>query len=119
MIQENEKKLSVNQLDDVAGGTTSEVADLGKLRNYIEQRAIERLGQEGWNKWNLEKMGGNFLSADAVDFFAPLGIEANISRGFLGIGSVNNTYRDKETGQMILHSEVVEYIKTGVRTWRQ
>jgi hypothetical protein len=35
----------------------------------------------------------------------------------LGIGSINNTYKDKETGQNILHSEVMQYLREGKKKW--
>ena len=47
------------------------------------------------------------------------GIEADISTGGgFGIGSINNVYRDKETGQFIRHSEVLRFLKTGEKEWR-
>ena len=42
-----------------------------------------------------------------------MGIEADISVGFCGtgIGSKNNTYKDKETGKSLTHAEVLNRIK--------
>ena len=106
MAQENEKKMTTNQLDDVAGGTATEYNDFEILRSkgILEKRCREA---------GVGKVYGY------ANILNKLGIESDLSEGFLGIGSVNNTYRDKETGQMILHSEVVEYLKTGEKTWRK
>ncbi len=103
------KKVSADQLEDVAGGTFAEANDIhvafGAGKKLLEEKGC------GW--WT------RYMASDE-DKLAALGIDANNSTGLAyGIGSRNNTYRDKETGQMILHSEVIEYLKTGVKTWRQ
>ena len=50
---------------------------------------------------------------------AKLGIECHSSTGVWGggAGSVNNTYRDMKTGQYLLHEEVLDYIRTGNKSW--
>ena len=104
------KKVSADQLDDVAGGTEREMTDL----EFLMKKGFYNKRLEEVNKGSIFKFGH-------TDILGKLGIEADLSGGFLGtgLGSKNNTYRDKETGQMILHSEVVEYIKTGEKTWRK
>ena len=102
------KKLSLNEMEDVSGGTFNEC---NEIRGAIV---------EAHNQGRLKDIGsGKFWVSDvAEDLLNQLGIECHASEGFFGIGSVNNTYRDKETGQFLLHREVVEYIKTGKRKWR-
>lgn len=112
MIQDNEKKkMTADQLDDVAGGTEKEM------------RELEAFGRDGGYRARAKEanIALKTLTFGHTDALSQLGIEADLSYGFLGtgLGSKNNTYRDKETGQMILHSEVVEYLKTGEKTWRK
>ena len=107
------QKIPEEDLDNVAGGTSAEVIDLrhqGTLGN-VDKRLKE--AGEGW--WSINRP----QTLDTV--LGKLGIDADTSGGFLnlGPGSVNNTYRDKQTGQMILHSEVMEFLKTGKKPWRQ
>lgn len=103
-------KLTMADMATVAGGTARECKELNGLfdKGYV----TARLKEEGKFKWRF---------CDSMeDILSDLGIEAHMDWGFLslGIGSKNNTYRDKETNQMLLHSDVVSYLKTGVKSWR-
>jgi len=105
------QKIPEEELDNVAGGTATEDLEIKQHADQI--KALMKKAGEGW--WSLNRPQG----IDSA--LGKLGIDADSSAGFLtlGPGSKNNTYRDKETGQMILHSEVMEFLKTGKKPWRQ
>jgi hypothetical protein len=104
MVQENVKKLSFDELNNVAGGTLREVNQLSaafrqsKVFGHLYSYLLANLHEATLDK---------------------IGIVAKTSEGFCGIGagSVNNTYKEKSTGKMILHEEVIEYIRTGRKSW--
>jgi hypothetical protein len=104
MVQENVKKLSFDELDNVAGGTLREVNQLAAAFRESKVSGHRRLF---WAGESLE------ATLDKI------GIVTRTSEGFCGIGagSVNNTYKEKSTGKMILHEEVIEYIRTGRKSW--
>ena len=103
------QKLPEEALDAVAGGTKKETGELADSI-YLIQKRMDEAGEGMWSI-NRPQTIGTMLKK--------LGIEADLSEGFMGLGSKNNTYRDIQTGQMILHSEVMEFIKTGKKSWRQ
>ena len=106
------EKLSEEDMDNVAGGTWTESRDLWEaMRKNCGSSTV--LGQKGWNLWNMGWYTFKRILSD-------VGIDANTSTGGgVGIGSVNNTYRDKETGQFLLQKEVIEYLETGKKSWRK
>ena len=106
------QKIPEEALDNVAGGTATEDEDILMKE---KQNVLKRLDEAGLGWWDRNRPKG----IDSA--LGLLGIETNSSSGLLGtgIGSRNNTYRDKQTGQMILHSEVIEFIRTGKKPWRQ
>ena len=99
------EKLSETDLDEVAGGTFNENVELNRS---LYQSPI--LKEHGWNGFNIQ-----FYSFARI--LSDVGIEARTSEGFLGGGSVNNVYRDMRTGQFLLHKEVVDFVKTGQKSW--
>ena len=101
MVQENAKKLSFDELNNVAGGTLREK---NQLQAAFRQSKVFHL--------NLYLVANGHEAA-----LDKIGIVAKTSEGILGAGSVNNTYKEKSTGKMILHEEVIEYIRTGRKTW--
>ena len=106
------EKLSEEDMDNVAGGTWTESRDLWEaMRKNCGSSTV--LGQKGWNSFNQDWYTFARILGD-------VGIDANTSTGGgVGIGSVNNTYRDKETGQFLLQKEVIEYLETGKKSWRK
>ena len=63
-------------------------------------------------------VSGTSGSAYGVEFaLNKLGIDADVSVGFLGLGSKNNIYVDRATGMKLSHREVVDYVRTGIKTW--
>ena len=105
------EKLSDEELENVAGGTDIEAVELwGAVGENINNGGF--LKKDGWNNFNV----GFYTLAGILDDY---GIEANVSRGTfnLGLDSVNNTYRDMKTGQFLLHKEVVDFVKTGKKSW--
>ena len=101
MVQENAKKLSFDELNNVAGGT---------LREKNQLAAAFRQSK-GFHLNLYLVANGHEAALDKI------GIVAKTSEGIIGAGSVNNTYKEKSTGKMILHEEVIEYIRTGRKTW--
>lgn len=113
------KKLNLEEMDKISGGTYKECGELfdafmssshtGSKVGAIIQRICDDIHTLG--------LAEAFSSGNMEGLLNEIGIEADCSKGFLGIGSKNNTYRDKATGTMLLHGEVLEYIKTGKKTW--
>lgn len=103
------QKLPEGVLDNVAGGTATEFAEITGLQRELEQRMKE--AGEGW--WSVNRFQTWTTRLKKV------GIEADLSAGFAytGAGSRNNTYRCMKTGKMILHEEVINFIKTGKKSW--
>ena len=107
MAQENVnelQKLSLDEMDSVAGGTWKEVAELIQAFNSNPKM----VKANGYNR---------VCDLTMEDALRKVGIEAKTSAGFFGAGSVNNVYRDKNTGKMLLHEEVIEFLRTGRKTW--
>ena len=102
------QKLPEGDLDNVAGGTRAEVQEIADLANKLTERQKE--AGVGWAGRNFSSYTGSLKDC---------GIEADLSWGFMatGAGSKNNTYRCMKTGKMLLHSEVIEFIKTGKKSW--
>lgn len=102
------QKLPEGDLDNVAGGTATEVKEIGDLVDQLMERQKE--AGVGWAGRNFSSFSGRLKDC---------GIDADLSWGFIGTGagSVNNTYRCMQTGKMLLHSEVIEFIKTGKKSW--
>lgn len=103
-LQVQDQKLPLDELDNVAGGTLREVNELSAA---FRQSKVSDYRKLFWAGESLEAI------------LDKIGIVARTSEGFCGIGagSVNNTYKEKSTGKMILHEEVIEYIRTGRKTW--
>lgn len=101
----NAEKLSEEELSEVAGGSMKEQNELWQT---LLQSSVP--SKYGWNGFNMR-----FYSFERI--FSDFGIEISTSEGFLD-GGVSNTYRDKETGQFIRHSEVLRFLKTGEKEWR-
>lgn len=102
------QKLPEGDLDNVAGGTRAEVKEIADLVDKLMERQKE-VGV-GWAARNFSSFSGRLKDC---------GIDADLSWGILTTGarSVNNTYRCMKTGKMLLHSEVIEFIKTGKKSW--
>lgn len=114
-IKKETEKLHMEDLDQVSGGTYTE---FNAIKDALENSAF------------AAKYKPNFFARlDSLNYMSPslgstyqwldkMGIEADISDGvILGWGSKNNTYKDKETGMMLMHSEVMNYIRTGKKSW--
>ena len=101
------QKLQEGDLDKVAGGTFAEVNDFLSLGKEIEQR-LKEAGASWWFRNRIRCWDTTFKK---------LGNDAEISGKLFGICSKNNTYRCMQTGKMILHSEVIDFIKTGKKSW--
>ncbi len=96
------EKISEKDLDEVAGGNYKENLELDK-----------KIGKSPV----LEKYGWNWFNKDFYTFkriMSDVGIETNTAWS-----GANNQYRDKETGQFILHQEVMDFLETGVKSWRK
>jgi bacteriocin-like protein len=107
-------EINEKELDKVSGGTCAE------LREIISAVA-ESEGREGLGKFakGLSYLPG-CLSGGAYGAEAALnelGIDADVSVGVMGIGSKANVYVDRATGMKLSHREVVNYVRTGKKTW--
>ena len=102
------KKLSLNEMENVSGGTLDECTEINMLVTAgITSGKYKNIKRS----WSLTDPG---VTEKYLDQF---GIECHASAPFLGIGRVNNTYKDKETGQNILHSEVMHFLRNGEKKW--
>jgi hypothetical protein len=102
------KKLSLNEMENVSGGTFDECTEI----NMIVTAGII----SGKYK-NIKRSWAFSDSSVTEEYLDQLGFECHASAPFLGIGRVNNTYKDKETGQNILHSEVMHFLRNGEKKW--
>ena len=102
------KKLSLNEMENVSGGTNYECVEINSV---IAAGITSGKYKNIKRSWSLTDTG---VTEKYLDQF---GIECHASAPFLGIGSINNTYKDKETGQNILHSEVMQYLREGKKKW--
>lgn len=100
------EKLSEEDMDNVAGGNYKENQELAlTMKKYCGGSTV--LGQKGWNSFNQDWYTFARILGD-------VGIEANTAWS-----GANNNYRDKETGQFLLQKEVIEYLETGKKSWRE
>ena len=107
----DEVKLSLNEMEDVSGGTRTECWDIADAISEAHAKGLHKSADWTNPLWGLGDRAEHNL--------ANLGIECHSSTGVWGggAGSVNNTYRDMKTGQYLLHEEVLDYIRTGNKSW--
>ena len=111
MLNRNEKLnvevMSLEELDQVSGGTVGEFEDILKaFSKYDMLKTISGI--------STHVPGANKLTVELVqDTLREIGIEAEIDLGFLGtgIGSKKNKYLAVGSGRSLSHSEVLERIK--------
>lgn len=101
------QKLTEDDLGNVAGGTFKEINELLDVQKYMGDRLKE--AGEGWWGRNRPML--------METYYKKLGIDVNLYGRFFGAASKNNTYRCMKTGKMLLHSEVIDFIKTGKKSW--
>ena len=102
------KKLSLNEMENVSGGTLDECTEINMLVTA---------GIISGKYKNIKRSWAFSDSSVTEEYLDQFGIECHASAPFLGIGSINNTYKDKETGQNILHSEVMHFLRNGEKKW--
>lgn len=115
-MEKEMKKLDMEAMNEVSGGTFKESEEI--------EEALMKYGHN-WelglrDSWRNGLSGGTskaFSTGAIEEVLDGMGIKADCSKGLLGIGSKNNVYKDKKTGMNLLHSEVLEYIKTGRKSW--
>ena len=106
-INDELKKLSDEELDEVAGGTTNE---WGELARYFHKRYHSNAPRNSWkHTWRHLTTGEieRYLDRD--------GIEAKVYKNnwynLFGIGADKNVYKDKNTGESLTHEEVMARLK--------
>lgn len=101
-------------LDSVSGGTCAECREITSA--IAESENSRGLGKVANALSYLPgcSAGGAYGVEVALD---SMGIDADTSVGFMGIGSKKNTYVDRATGAKISHGEVLNYIRTGRKSW--
>ncbi len=101
------RELSMEEKEQVTGGTVEEVEELAQaVMDSDLTRGIAGAGSH--------IPGCNAAMANSIEsFLDKQGINADLSVGFLGtgIGSSANKYTIKETGKPISHQDVVNYVK--------
>lgn len=108
------KEINEKELDTVNGGTCAECREIISAIAANEKK-------EGLGKFTNALTyipGGTTGGAYGVELaLDKMGIDADVSVGFMGLGSKNNVYVDRATGMKLSHSEVVNYARTGIKTW--
>ena len=99
--------MTMEQLDNVAGGT---IAELKELVGALQSNSVARGLGKAYS--HIPAVSEAIKYGVAKELFK-MGIEADISVGFCGtgIGSKNNKYRDTSTGKSLTHAEVLNRIK--------
>ena len=108
------KELNENELDMVNGGTVTELHEI--IEAAGESTGFKTLAKVA----NVASGSQVVLVSQAYGVESALkdmGIDANVSVGFHGIGSKANIYVDSKTGKRISHSDLINSLKTGVKTW--
>ncbi len=101
------KKVSMEALENVNGGTVSEFTD---LVSALTPNGV----LNGCGKISSHLPIGNQKTAEVVeDILKQHGIDAKIDLGWwgTGIGSEKNTYVNANTGARMSHGEVLDYLK--------
>ena len=107
--------LTMENLDEVSGGTVDQLHELTKA--FTSNNKILNFFAGAAELSSKIKVGsiGNIPLAYAMEKFLKndLGINANISVGWLGSGhrENGNTYSDKATGRGLSHAEVVQRVR--------
>lgn len=98
------KEIMANELEQVTGGTVSELEDLMSANTSGNILAEGGAHVPGFN---------NGAAVTMTNRLSSLGIDADISLGFAGtgFGSVANKYTNKETGAIMSHQEVLDVLK--------
>ncbi len=89
------EKMNMDELNAISGGRVQEYKEI--------ESAISK------NPSAVALNGGN----DGVaDILGKMGIDADINTGLLGTGinSKTNVYKDKETGKVLTHEQVIAHI---------
>ena len=106
------KKLSLNELGDVSGGTPKECKDIINTFNNEASTYCRRSVPS-----DLVTQDVDNYAATAESILAGIGIKAKTTDG-TGYYYSNNRYWDTEGEQYITHKEVLHLIKPGDRPWR-
>ena len=106
----NEEMLSMEELDAVAGGTVKEFDEI--IRAFGKYDIVKEFGGIAAHIPGANKCTVEFVESVLKE----IGINADISIGFLGfgIGSDPNKYSAVGSGRPMTHSEVLSRIKTHV-----
>ncbi len=101
------RELSMEEKEQVSGGTVTELEELATaLFDTNVGKGIVGAGTH-------VPIGNGPIVDDIKSTLSDLGIDADISTGFLGtgIGSSHNTYTVRASGQQISHQDVVNILK--------
>ncbi len=106
----NNKKLSMDEMEFVAGGTVSEYSDL--LAALTINPKLKK-----WGRFAAHLPGGNLVAANASDgikgILKKIDIKLDLSLGLGGTGlfSSANKYTRISTGERMTHEEVIATMK--------
>lgn len=103
------REMSLDELENVAGGTVKQLNDL--IWATCNNPKFPFVGAVAWG--HVPFMSSASATLFEVFLSECYDIEAGINVGFFGtgMGSGPNTYRDKKTGKVLTHAEVVAKIK--------
>ncbi len=106
----NAKKISIDEMENVNGGTVSEYSDL--LAALTINPKLKK-----WGRFAAHLPGGNLIASNASDgikgILKEIDIKVDLSLGLGGTGlfSSANKYTRISTGERMTHQEVITEMK--------
>jgi len=113
-----DEAMSDEELDNVAGGTLSQMQDL--VSAIVKVKSGSSVLGDMMNGAGCFLPGFNEINKSYVkETLSRIGIDAQIDIGWLGYGicSEDNVYTDKRTGKSLSHEEVLSRIKRDLPSW--
>ena len=103
--ENNIKELMLEDLEKANGGGQSELSSL------VEALSSNML-VSSWSRFGAFMPGaGNAIAPFMENYLKDLGIKAEISVGFCGIGSSPNKYTNIKTGEAMTHDQVLKIVE--------
>ena len=102
------KKINEEALAQVAGGTVKEYEEL--VSAFANNPVLKKIAG-----LSVHVPGANKVTVGLVEsVLGEMNIDAEIDLGFLGtgLGSKNNKYSDRRTGQSMTHGQVIDRIRS-------
>ena len=103
--ENNIKEMMLEELEKANGGGQSELSSL-------VEACSSNILVSSWSRFGSFMPGaGNAIAPFMEDYLRGLGIQAEISVGFCGIGSKPNKYTNIKTGEAMTHDQVLKIVE--------